>query len=153
MQRGNLTAQGAIDSATLNFEQQWTFDNTGNWATFKHDPDGGGWDLEQTRDHNKANEIDEIGATVGLDWVDPVHDKAGNMTTMPQPGLPNTSYTCIYDAWNRLADGLLAQLQGRNDTLHLSAPQPLGPQAIRAASRRRRSDRSWRRRRRRSARE
>jgi hypothetical protein len=48
---------------------------------------------------------------------------------------------------------LLAQLQGRNDALHLSAPQPLGPQAIRAASRRRPPDRSSRRRKRRSARE
>jgi len=40
--------------------------------------------------------------------VTPVYSRAGNMTTMPQPASPASSYTATYDAWNRLvkiADG------------------------------------------------
>ena len=32
----------------------------------------------------------------------PVYDKAGNMTTIPQPGAPPSSYNGTYDAWYRL---------------------------------------------------
>ena len=38
----------------------------------------------------------------------PVHDAAGNMTAVPQPDTPTSSYTLTWDAWNRLvkvADG------------------------------------------------
>ncbi len=32
----------------------------------------------------------------------PVHDAAGNMTAVPQPDTPTSSYTLTWDAWNRL---------------------------------------------------
>jgi len=32
----------------------------------------------------------------------PAYSKAGNMTTIPQPSDPTASYSCTYDAWNRL---------------------------------------------------
>ena len=39
--------------------QKWTLDGVGNWSGFKADAtDGQTWDLDQTRSHNKANEID-----------------------------------------------------------------------------------------------
>ena len=48
------------------------------------------------------NEITGITETVGTAWVDPVHDKAGNMTTLPKPSSLSTALTCKWDAWNRL---------------------------------------------------
>ena len=93
----------AISSGTLNFAQDWALDATGNWSTFKEDSDGDtNWNLDQPRTHNKANEITVIGATTGPNWVDPVHDRAGNMTNIPQPAAPTTSYAGTWDAWNRL---------------------------------------------------
>ncbi len=32
----------------------------------------------------------------------PAHDASGNMTTIPQPKTPTSSYAAKYDAWNRL---------------------------------------------------
>jgi RHS repeat-associated protein len=34
--------------------------------------------------------------------VTPTYDAAGNTTTIPQPGAPTSSYTAVYDAWNRM---------------------------------------------------
>jgi len=34
--------------------------------------------------------------------ANPAYDAAGNMTSMPQPAAPGSSYTATYDAWNRL---------------------------------------------------
>ncbi len=50
------------------------------------------------------NEITAITETVGTAWVDPVHDQAGNMTTMPKPSSPATGLTCKWDAWNHLVE-------------------------------------------------
>ncbi len=51
------------------------------------------------------NEITNITASGGTPvWVTPAYDAAGNMTTMPQPGTPTTSYAAIYDAWNRMTE-------------------------------------------------
>jgi RHS repeat-associated protein len=102
--RGNRGTGQTIQSGTLKAAQEWTLDPLGNWAGFKDDPDGSGWDLDQTRAHNKANETGVIGATVGTNWVDPVHDKAGNMTTIPAPNGLDVAFTCKYDAWNRLVE-------------------------------------------------
>ena len=35
-------------------------------------------------------------------WADPAHDARGNMTTIPKPAAMTGTYTCTYDAWNRL---------------------------------------------------
>ena len=59
-------------------------------------------DLNQDRAHNAANELTGITETVGTAWVDLVHDRAGNVTTMPKPSSLPTGLTCTWDAWNRL---------------------------------------------------
>jgi len=109
---------------TTNRRQNWaTLDTLGNWKEFKLDRDGAGgagnWNLEQSRKHNDVNEIDNdnrhdnapvstITASTGQDWVDPVHDAAGNMTTGPVAsgagplGLEDIPLYFTYDAWNRL---------------------------------------------------
>jgi hypothetical protein len=102
--RGDLNAnKDGLVGGTMNFAQRWGLDATGNWRSFREDSDGDGdWDLDQPRSHNKANEITAISATTGPDWVDPAHDRAGNMTTIPQPAAPTSSYAATWDAWNRL---------------------------------------------------
>jgi YD repeat-containing protein len=37
-------------------------------------------------------------------WADPGHDAPGNMTGVPKPSDMTGQYTCVYDAWNRLAE-------------------------------------------------
>ncbi len=95
--------------------EEWTLSDTGNWNQYKIDQNGDGdyadaGDLDQNRTHNAVNEI--YNATAGnaiteeyepqSSWADPAHDSRGNMTTVPQPGAMTGTYTCVYDAWNRL---------------------------------------------------
>ncbi|MEX2670939.1 MAG: RHS repeat-associated core domain-containing protein [Phycisphaeraceae bacterium] len=58
------------------------------------------WELDRTRTHTPANEIDTISGT----WLDPAHDASGNMVGMPKPLDPTQGYTAVYDAWNRLVE-------------------------------------------------
>jgi YD repeat-containing protein len=104
--RGNLNGtHDGIVGGTAAFGQEWGLDATGNWEGFDEDADGKGTtDLEQIRDHNEVNETGTIGATTGTNWADPVHDRAGNMTTMPKPSDPANSIAAKYDAWNRLVE-------------------------------------------------
>ncbi len=105
-QRGDLvenqqTGEKEIDGST--FAQQWNLDGLGNWAGFNEGTAVGTWTLEQQRDVNAANEISNITEGQGqTQWATPVYDKAGNMTSLPQPGDPENSFTLVYDAWNRL---------------------------------------------------
>ena len=50
------------------------------------------------------NEITAISESVGTAWIDPAHDRAGNLTTLPKPSSPATGLTCKWDAWNRLVE-------------------------------------------------
>jgi RHS repeat-associated protein len=108
MQRGELASSGSSISHKQ-FAQCWGLDETGNWSNFREDNSGAGsWSLNQSRTSNTVNEITDITETVGPSWVTPVYSRAGNMTAMPQPASPASSYTAKYDAWNRLvkiADG------------------------------------------------
>jgi RHS repeat-associated protein len=86
------------------FAQHWTLDGLGNWDNgptlpgFQQDNNGDGtYELNQTRTHNTAN--DTLTAST---WASPLHDAAGNMTTIPQPSSPGNSFALKYDAWNRL---------------------------------------------------
>ena len=66
----------------------------GNWTSNtvgEEDP--------ETREHNAANEVEEISGT-GV--IQPLYDPAGNMIFGPTPGLPATGQHYVYDAWNRL---------------------------------------------------
>jgi len=132
--RGTLSASvqdGSLDTvATVSRIQAWTLDPVGNWSTYKQDADGTGWDLEQTREHNPANEIadttdddDAITEVQGNpNWIDPAYDNAGNMTAGPKPGAETaTTSNYTYDAWNRLvkvADGETTTAEYRYDGQH-----------------------------------
>ena len=101
-QEGTLSvSKDSISS--LNFAQQWSLDATGNWSGFKEDNDGDStWDLNQLRTSNKVNEIADVAETSGPAWVTPAYNRAGNMTTIPKPADPTSSFGATYDAWNRL---------------------------------------------------
>jgi len=98
MQRGQLnTAKTAIASGK-NYQDNFTFDKTGNWSTYKQDTTGAGFSLNQARTHNKANEIATIaGASTNI-----AQDANGNMTKVVKPNNWGANFTLIYDAWNRL---------------------------------------------------
>ena len=100
LERGDVnTTAKTISSKT--FEEQWTLDQLGNWDTFKQDTDGdSSWDLNQSRGHNKANEITDIdSASTHVE-----HDAAGNMIRMTKPSSWSSHYHLEYDAWNRLVE-------------------------------------------------
>ena len=104
-QRGELVITGGVPTmpTTPTFQQDWALDQVANWTGFKEDNDGSGtWNLDQSRTHNKSNEITAI---TGGGWTAPTYDAAGNTTQAPNPSKPtvvraNQNYT--YDAWNRL---------------------------------------------------
>ena len=118
--RGTLSdtdtpADGIPDTvATVSRIQEWTLDPVGNWNAFKSSgATTQPWDLDQSRAHNTANEIedtvnqppDDISGTPN--WVDPNYDDAGNMTCGPKPGDETTKASLQlykYDAWNRLTE-------------------------------------------------
>jgi len=128
--RGDLNAGKTAISGTPVREEDWTLDPLGNWPGYVQKTSGT-TDLDQSRTHNEVNEITAIAATTGTDWADPVHDRAGNMTTIPKPSSPADALPCQYDAWNRLVevmdgqtlvgqyryDGLNRRIQRYADTL------------------------------------
>jgi RHS repeat-associated protein len=114
MNRGTLSS-GVITDAKAKFSQKWTaLESQGNWRAFQVAPTGANsYTFQQTRSHNKANEIDtdnsdadapgdSITGTGGANWLDPTYDKAGNATTVPVPANETTGYFATYDAWNHL---------------------------------------------------
>jgi RHS repeat-associated protein len=102
MKRGQLTGSPPSGiSGTPAKEQAWTLDKTGNWSGFVTKTTGT-TDLNQTRTSNVVNEITAISESVGTSWADPTYDAAGNTITMPQPANLGSSYTAVYDAWNRM---------------------------------------------------
>jgi RHS repeat-associated protein len=103
MDRGDLNANKDAISGTPGKEEDWTLDMTGNWSAWLQKTSGS-TALNQTRTHNPVNEITDIAASVGTVWADPVHDRAGNMTTLPKPSSLANSLTCQWDAWHRLAE-------------------------------------------------
>jgi YD repeat-containing protein len=99
--RGDLNAQKTAISGTAVREEDFGLDPTGNWTDYVQKTSGA-TDLDQDRAHNKVNEVTAITAAVGADWTDPVHDRCGNMTTLPKPENWSAHYDLTYDAWNRL---------------------------------------------------
>ena len=82
-------------------DRYWKLDQLGNWESLYHNTSGTGTAAE-TRAHNDVNEL--TGFTTPTSTVDPVHDAAGNMTTMPEPGDLISPLSLKYDAWNRLVE-------------------------------------------------
>ncbi|MBI1248152.1 RHS repeat-associated core domain-containing protein [bacterium] len=108
MSRGTLNAQkDGITNQSL--AECWSLDATGNWQKYLEDANGNGtWNLNQARTGNTVNEITNITEMAGISWATPAYNRAGNMTTIPQPDDLANSYSATYDAWNRLvklADG------------------------------------------------
>ena len=101
--RGDLNANKDAISGTPVKEEDWGLDMTGNWKDFLQKTSGS-TDLNQDRTHNPVNEITAISESVGTAWIDPAHDRAGNLTTLPKPSSPATGLTCKWDAWNRLVE-------------------------------------------------
>jgi RHS repeat-associated protein len=101
MQRGVLNGTNTGITGTPSVEQDWTLDPTGNWSNFVTSA-AGTTTLNQTRTANTVNEITNITETTGPTWVVPEYDLAGNMITMPQPASPTSSFSAVYDAWNRM---------------------------------------------------
>ena len=121
-QTGVLNA-GHTAMTAITFEQQWGLNAVGDWDTFDQDSSGAGaFDLEQTRDHNKVNEITAIeNNPAQFPWPQPKYDAAGNTIRMPQSLDPPRSFTAVYDAWNRLvklSDGCTTLAQYQYDGLN-----------------------------------
>lgn len=132
--RGQASAGGVLSASASVRDWSWTLDQGGNWRSYSQDLDGGfgsGTALIQSRSHNQANEIDTTDSHAdptgnsisgaGVDWVDPVYDAAGDMTTMPTPGAETSGRTLVWDAWGRLvrvANGATTVWTARYDAEH-----------------------------------
>lgn len=99
--------RGTLDSTRSSimspqFAQCWSLDETGNWGGFRESDDGVNWSLVQARTANVVNELTAITTKTGTSWAAPSYDANGNMSSIPQPNAPASSYSATYDAWNRL---------------------------------------------------
>lgn len=101
--RGDLNVGKTAISGTPVREEDWGLDMTGNWKDYLQKTSGS-TDLDQDRTHNKVNEISDITETTGTAWATPVHDRAGNMTSIPKPSSLANSLSSKWDAWNRLIE-------------------------------------------------
>ena len=98
-QRGNLTGTPPSGITSLQQEEDWTYDATGNWQSYNNTAPTSA----QARINNKANEITLLSSGAGD--INPDYDPAGNMLTLPQaPGTGTAQYTLKWDAWNRLVE-------------------------------------------------
>ena len=105
LQRGTLNGTRTGITGTPTWEENFSFDDTGNWhgATSGYlTKTNGVTGLDQNRTNDKVNAITGISTATGTAWSIPSYDAAGNMTSMPQPGALNSAYTGVYDAWYRL---------------------------------------------------
>jgi RHS repeat-associated protein len=98
-QRGVLNGTRTGISGTAAAEEDFTYDPTGNWNEYVVRASGT-QTLDQTRTHNKANELTAIDGSGSL----VAEDAAGNMTKVPKPGNWSAAYDLKYDAWNRLVE-------------------------------------------------
>ncbi|MEZ6090176.1 MAG: RHS repeat-associated core domain-containing protein, partial [Pirellulaceae bacterium] len=92
-------SNASISSTTLT--KDWNLDQVGNWDGFDQgisDP------FNQTRTHNRVNEITGISSASGQPvWVTPGYDDAGNTTLSPRPNDPTEGFTLTFDPWSRIA--------------------------------------------------
>jgi RHS repeat-associated protein len=97
LQRGTLNAGKTGISGTPTWEEDLTFDPTGNWNNYVNLVNGT-MTLNQPRTHNPVNEIVTISGSSAL----MVQDGAGNMIKAPKVSDWSNANAMIYDAWNRL---------------------------------------------------
>ncbi len=102
--QGTLAFSGGVPAITTpGSENTYTLNALGNWSQYTQ-ASGGSTVLDQARTDNAANQIGAITNAVGSAWATPAYDQAGNMTSVPSGSDPTQGLTCIYDAWNRLAE-------------------------------------------------
>jgi RHS repeat-associated protein len=93
LERGTLSLGGAEISHII-WQEDFTYDPTGNWLRYEAQT-GGSPSADQTRTHNRANEITSTAnPSVPLGY-----DRAGNMTRQGDSG---NDHHLAWDAWNRL---------------------------------------------------
>ncbi len=68
-------------------EEGFAVDPTGNWAGYLQKTSGT-MQLDQERDYNEVSEITDTTESTAPGWSMPVHNAAGNMTTVPKPARP-----------------------------------------------------------------
>jgi RHS repeat-associated protein len=101
LQRGTLNSGKTGISGTPSWEEDLTFDPTGNWDNYVSEVNGTPT-LNQPRTHSPANAILTISGTGALI----VHDGAGNMIKAPEVTDWSSANAMIYDGWNRLVEVL-----------------------------------------------
>jgi RHS repeat-associated protein len=107
LDRGTLNGGKTGISGTPSWEEDWNYDETGNWrgsSSAYITKAAGTTTLNQNRTHNVANEITDITESTGTAWPTPTHDPNGNLTKVPRPLDLGNSYDLKYDAWNRLVE-------------------------------------------------
>jgi len=109
----NTTGIGGIPAQ----QEQFTYDETGNWLKYEQQDDGA-VAIDQTRTHNRSNQL----VTLDSDGIGLAYDKNGNMLEVPTGGaaLDGPPRRLVWDAWNRLkevhfhednADRIIAEYQ------------------------------------------
>jgi len=97
LQRGDLNGTKTGISGTPTWQEDLTFDPTGNWNNYLTKTSGT-TNLNQNRTHNKANELTQLnGASTFVS-----EDLAGNMTKVPKVDSWTSAFDLVYDAWYRL---------------------------------------------------
>ncbi|GEM_PF-1420690 len=107
LDRGTLNGGKTGITGTPSWEEDWSYDDTGNWrgsSTGYLTKVSGSTTLNQNRTHNVANEITDITETVGGAWTTPAYDGNGNGTQVPRPLALTSGFDLKYDAWNRLVE-------------------------------------------------
>jgi len=97
LQRGTLNSGKTGITGTPTWEEDFTFDPTGNWNNYVNQVSGT-TTLNQPRTHNAVNEVETINGSSALIQ----QNAAGNMVKAPQPTNWSSAYTMTYDAWQRL---------------------------------------------------
>jgi RHS repeat-associated protein len=108
LKRGTQTGSPptGIDGTPV-WEEDWNYDPSGNWrgsSTAYLTKENGSTMLNQNREHNVANEIEDIITNSGTAWPVPTHDGAGNMRNVPRPLSLGNSFDLKWDTWNRLVE-------------------------------------------------
>jgi len=117
--RRGLIVDGALCRTDGVDGQQWTLDMLSNWDEVWTDSDGNGSYAageKQDRDHNQANEIEDI---IGIS-APFAYDDAGNMESSGTSTSFFTNYF-THDAWNRLTQmkiGTTVQGEYEYNALH-----------------------------------
>ena len=97
LQRGTLNSGKTGINGTPTWEEDFTFDPTGNWDNYVNQVNGT-TTLNQPRTHNAVNEVETISGSSALIQ----QNAAGNLSKVPKPLDWSSAYTMTYDAWQRL---------------------------------------------------